>query len=65
MLTLSTFNYFSFLKAAFCTLESVKAVGECYMPVSGTVQEVNTPLTETPNIINKSPFDQGILKITG
>ncbi len=45
----------------FATLESVKAVSECYMPTSGQVLEVNEPLKETPSQINKSPFEQGWL----
>ena len=40
----------------------MKAVSECYMPVSGTIHEVNAPLTESPNAINKSPLDQGMQK---
>ena len=29
------------------------------MPVSGTIHELNSTLSETPSLINKSPFDQG------
>ena len=43
----------------FATLESVKAVSECYMPASGTVREINKALQENPSQINKSPFDEG------
>jgi len=45
----------------FATLESVKAVSECYMPVGGTVKEVNKALAENPSLINKAPFDAGWL----
>ena len=51
--------FFYYHVDAFCTLESVKAVSECYLPVSGTIYEVNGPLSESPNLINKSPFEQG------
>ena len=52
-----------FEKAAqFATLESVKAVSECYMPASGTVKEINKALQENPSQINKSPFDEGQFK---
>lgn len=51
-----------FEKAAqFATLESVKAVSECYMPASGTVREINKALQENPSQINKSPFDEGLI----
>lgn len=43
----------------FATLESVKAVSECYVPVAGKVVEINESIKETPSQINKSPFDQG------
>lgn len=47
--------------AQFATLESVKAVSECYAPASGTVVAVNEALKENPSAINKSPFDDGWL----
>jgi glycine cleavage system H protein len=39
----------------FGTIESVKAVSELYAPVSGEVTEVNTSLTEKPEMVNKDP----------
>ena len=39
----------------FGTIESVKAVSELYAPVSGQVTEVNTSLTEKPEMVNKDP----------
>ncbi|CAF0934832.1 unnamed protein product [Brachionus calyciflorus] len=45
----------------FATLESVKAVSECYLPVGGKVTEVNEALKDSPATINKSPFDDGWL----
>ncbi|KAL3309793.1 hypothetical protein Ciccas_011653 [Cichlidogyrus casuarinus] len=42
-------------------VESVKAASEIYMPVSGTVVEVNKEVTETCALINKSPEDKGWL----
>jgi len=41
------------------TLESVKAVAEVYAPISGEVVEVNESLKETPELVNKSPYDEG------
>lgn len=43
------------------TVESVKATSELYTPVSGTVVEVNDPLTETPEIVNSDALGDGWL----
>ena len=40
-------------------VESVKAASDVYMPVSGTVQEVNNDLTENPNKVNEDSFGAG------
>ena len=45
--------------APFGSVESVKAVSEVYMPVGGTVVEVNTALESSPEIVNGSPYDDG------
>ena len=39
----------------FGTVESVKAVSELYSPVAGEVVEVNDPLAQKPETINKDP----------
>jgi len=41
-------------------LESVKAVSEVYSPVSGKVTEKNTAVEETPALVNRSCYDEGI-----
>ena len=43
----------------FATVESVKAVCECYLPVSGKIIAVNTALEESPELINTSPYGDG------
>jgi glycine cleavage system H protein len=43
----------------FSNLESVKAVSELYMPISGEVVSVNTALSDTPELINKFPNENG------
>jgi len=43
------------------TVESVKAVGEIFAPLSGKVVEVNTTVTQSPDLINKDPYGQGWL----
>ncbi len=46
-------------------IESVKAVGEIIMPVSGEIIEVNTQISDEPGIVNKSPYDEGwVFKIS-
>lgn len=40
-------------------VESVKAVSEIFAPLSGEVIEVNRKLIESPEILNKSPYDEG------
>ena len=55
----------SFAKGdAFGVVESVKAASDLYLPVSGTVVEINEALEDTPELINSSPYDDGwIVKI--
>lgn len=45
----------------FATIESVKAASEIYMPISGTVVEVNEAVVENPEILNESPYEAGWL----
>ncbi|MFC2061182.1 glycine cleavage system protein GcvH [Elusimicrobiota bacterium] len=42
-----------------CTVESVKAASDIYVPVSGTIKEVNTALENAPETINSSPESEG------
>jgi glycine cleavage system H protein len=49
---------------ACATVESVKAAADVYMPVGGTVTEINEELLDTPELINSDPFgDAWLLKI--
>ena len=43
----------------FGVVESVKAVSELYSPISGKVVKVNEDLKNTPEVLNKDPYDQG------
>ncbi len=45
--------------AEFSTVESVKAVVECYLPVSGKITAVNKALEEAPELVNRSPYGDG------
>ncbi len=40
-------------------VESVKNVSPVYCPVSGTVVEVNSELSDEPGLINHEPYDAG------
>ena len=40
-------------------IESVKAVGDLLMPLSGEIIEVNEQLAESPELANSSPFKDG------
>lgn len=40
-------------------VESVKAVSDCYAPISGKVVEINDTLSESPEIINEDPYAEG------
>lgn len=42
---------------SFGNVESVKTVSELYSPVSGTVVEVNAELTDSPELVNESPYE--------
>lgn len=41
----------------FGSVESVKTVSELYAPVSGKVVEVNGNLSDSPELVNESPYE--------
>jgi len=43
----------------FGTVESVKAVSELYMPVSGEVVAINEALEDAPELVNNTPYTEG------
>lgn len=45
----------------FGVVESVKAVSDIYAAVTGTVVEINDPLTENPETINEDCYEEGWL----
>jgi glycine cleavage system H protein len=48
----------------FGTVEAVKTVSDMFMPIAGTVVELNDMLDSEPEIINKDPYGNGwIIKI--
>lgn len=48
----------------FGSVESVKAVSEMYIPISGEVVEINEDLEDAPELVNESCYDKGwIIKV--
>ncbi len=43
----------------FGTVEAVKTVSDLFMPVTGTVLEVNAALNDNPELVNTDPYGQG------
>ncbi len=43
----------------FGTIESVKAVSDLYMPISGEIIEVNEDLEDTPELVNSNSYEEG------
>ena len=46
-----------------CTVESSKAVGDVYSPVSGSVTAVNSDLMDEPEKINEDPYSAWLFKV--
>lgn len=45
--------------AVFGTVEAVKTVSDLYLPVSGTVEELNPALANAPELVNNDPYGEG------
>ena len=45
--------------AVFGTVEAVKTVSDLYLPVSGTIIELNPALANAPELINNDPYGDG------
>ena len=43
----------------FGTVEAVKTVSDLFMPLEGTVVEVNKALEATPELVNEIPYESG------
>ena len=49
----------------FGTVEAVKTVSDLFLPVSGTITEVNPALETQPELVNSDPYGQGwMIKMT-
>ena len=52
-------------EAVFGTVEAVKTVSDLFLPVSGTILEVNPALTAQPELVNTDPYGAGwMVKVT-
>ena len=43
----------------FGTVEAVKTVSDLFLPVSGTITEINPALEAEPELVNSDPYGQG------
>ncbi|MEO5647096.1 MAG: glycine cleavage system protein GcvH [Chitinophagaceae bacterium] len=43
----------------FGTVEAVKTVSDLFLPVSGTITEVNPALSSQPELVNTDPYGEG------
>ncbi len=49
----------------FGTVEAVKTVSDLFLPVAGTITEVNTALNDRPEAVNNDPYGDGwMVKVT-
>lgn len=49
----------------FGTVEAVKTVSDLYLPLSGTVNEINDQLSNAPELVNTDPYGEGwMIKMT-
>lgn len=46
-------------EAVFGTVEAVKTVSDLFLPVAGTITEVNPALASTPELVNTDPYGEG------
>jgi glycine cleavage system H protein len=45
--------------AVFGTVEAVKTVSDLFLPVSGTITELNPALSGAPELVNSDPYGEG------
>jgi glycine cleavage system H protein len=43
----------------FGTVEAVKTVSDLYLPVAGTITEINPALSDSPELVNSDPYGEG------
>ncbi len=51
--------------SVFGTVEAVKTVSDLYLPLAGTITEVNPNLNNSPELVNTDPYGEGwMVKMT-
>ncbi len=49
----------------FGTVEAVKTVSDLFLPISGTIKELNPELAGSPELVNSDPYGKGwMIKMT-
>ena len=52
-------------ESVFGTVEAVKTVSDLFLPVAGTITEVNPALSSSPELVNSDPYGEGwMIKMT-
>lgn len=52
-------------EATFGTVEAVKTVSDLFLPVAGTINELNPALANQPELVNSDPYGEGwMIKMT-
>jgi len=52
-------------ETVFGTVEAVKTVSDLFLPVSGTIDEINPALEAQPELVNTDPYGEGwMIKMT-
>jgi glycine cleavage system H protein len=52
-------------ETVFGTVEAVKTVSDLFLPVSGTINEINPALEAQPELVNSDPYGEGwMIKMT-
>jgi glycine cleavage system H protein len=52
-------------EAVFGTVEAVKTVSDLFLPLKGTISEVNPALESQPELVNSDPYGEGwMIKLT-
>jgi glycine cleavage system H protein len=52
-------------EAVFGTVEAVKTVSDLFLPLAGTITEVNSALEAQPELVNSDPYGEGwMVKMT-
>jgi len=63
-LDITTLNETVEKEKVFGTVEAVKTVSDLFLPVTGTILEINSKINDTPELVNKDPYGDGwIIKL--